>query len=80
LDCTGIQWQHGRLLSSSVTFFVVKLTFTTVSQEYHFEILHENLPDHFPNSFDAKNYTVEASPLNNQPNNHRQPSSAASVS
>ena len=64
-----------------VTIFVVSLTFTAVSQEYHFEMLHENLlPDHFSNWDDAKNYTVVASSLNNQPNYHRQLTWAAIVS
>ena len=77
---TGTQWQHVRLLASSVTIFVVSLTFTAVSPQYHFEMLHENLPDHVSNLVDSKNYTVVASSLNNQSNNHRQSSWAASVS
>jgi len=75
LDSTGTQLQHVKLLASSVTIFVVSLTFTVINPAYHFEIFHENLlPDHVLNLLDAKNYTVVASSLNNQPNNHRQSS------
>ena len=52
-----------------------------LSQECHFEMLHEDLfHDHVWIWVDAKNYIVVASSLNNQPNNHRQLSWAASVS
>jgi hypothetical protein len=55
LDSTGIQLQHVKLLASSVTIFVVSLTFTVIKPEYHFEILHENLlPDNVLNLLDAK--------------------------
>ena len=81
LDSIAFQLQHVRLQASSVTFFVVSLTFTAVGPEYHFEMLHEYiLPDQVSNWFDAKNYTVVASSLNNEPNNQRQPSWGASVS
>jgi hypothetical protein len=50
LQSAGFQLQHVRLLVSSVTFFVVSLTFTAVGPEYHFEMLHEYLlPDHISN-------------------------------
>ena len=52
-----------------------------LSQECHFEMLHEDLfHAHVWIWVDAKNYIVVASSLNNQPNNNRQLSWAASVS
>jgi hypothetical protein len=54
-DSTGIQLQHVKLLATSVTIFVVSLTFTVINPEYHFEILHKNLlPDNVLNLLDAK--------------------------
>ena len=41
LDSTVIPWQHVKLLASSVTIFVVSLTFIVINPEYHFDILQE---------------------------------------